>query len=445
MKKLDLSGSRKLIQILDLSGCPNIEEVILSECKELVQVYSSGFLSRLKCLWLNGCVGLRSLIIPSNILSRSLGLIVLYNCCNLKMFSVSSANTGVLSYGCSRARTRRDSIHRNILPGKLALGINQQPSSIFEKFSDTFDPLFCDELNKHTIPKDNIHLLNLKVLREGSPTLFPSLSELCWLDLSYCESLISLPIDLLKLKFLKRLYLRFCLNLEEFPEIEEISENLSVLILDETAIEKLPSSLHNLVGLEELSLHNCSMLKVIPSCIGSLSKLCKLDLTCCESLETIPSSIFKLKLTKFDLYGCSMLKTFPEILEPAENFAHINLTKTAIKELPSSLDYLVGLQTLRLNLCRDIEHLPNNIGNIKLLSKLDFSGCDKLSEIPSDIGRLSSLRELSFHESGIVSLPESLVHLSSLRSLDLTDCKRLECIPELPPFLEHLWAFDCPS
>ncbi|XP_058732486.1 disease resistance protein TAO1-like [Vicia villosa] len=218
-----------------------------------------------------------------------------------------------------------------------------------------------------------------------------------------------------------------------------------MLILDETAIKELPSSLHNLVGLEELSLHNCSMLEVIPSCIGSLNKLCKLDLTCCESLETIPSSIFKLKLTKFDLYGCSMLKTFPEILEPAENFAHISLTKTAIKELPSSLDYLVGLQTLRLNLCRDIELLPNNISNINLLSKLDFSGCDKLSEIPSDIGRLSSLRELSFHESGIVSLPESLVHLSSLKSLDLTDCKRLECIPELPPFLEHLWAFDCPS
>lgn len=68
--------------------------------------------------------------------------------------------------------------------------------------------------------------------------------------------------------------------------------------------------------------------------------------------------------------------------------SHISLTKTTIKELPSSLDYLVGLQTLRLNSCRDIELLPNNIGNVNLLSKLDFSGCDKLSEIPIDIGRL---------------------------------------------------------
>lgn len=52
---------------------------------------------------------------------------------------------------------------------------------------------------------------------------------------------------------------------------------------------------------------------------------------------------------------------------------------------------------------------------------------------------------MSFHESGIVNLPESIAHLSSLKSLDLTDSKRLECITQLPPFLEHLWAFDCPS
>jgi hypothetical protein len=40
-----------------------------------------------------------------------------------------------------------------------------------------------------------------------------------------------------------------------------------------------------------------------------------------------------------------MLQSFPDILEPAETFVHISLTKTAIKELPSSLGNLVGLQT----------------------------------------------------------------------------------------------------
>jgi hypothetical protein len=140
-----------------------------------------------------------------------------------------------------------------------------------------------------------------------------------------------------------------------------------------------------------------------------------------------------------------MLKTFPEILERAETFVHINLTKTAIKELPSSLEYLVGLQTLCLKLCSDLVSLPNSIVNLNYLSELDCSGCHSLTEIPNNIGSLSSLRELSLQESNIVSLPESIALLSSLKSLDLSDCKKLECIPQLPPSLNQLLAYDCPS
>ncbi|XP_027343242.1 disease resistance-like protein DSC1 [Abrus precatorius] len=393
---------QNLIKIPDLSQSPNIEEIILSHCVSLVQVYSSSFLSKLNCLWLNGCDGLRSLNLPSNILSQSSGLIVLYDCCNLEMFSIGYITMGTFLYSCPRSRSI-ESIFRNSLPGQtICCSIDTKTRSLFEKFSDTFDPIdsgadFYEE------PEDNIHLLNLKMLREGSPSLFPSLNELCWLDLSYCES------------------------------------------LTRTAIQELPSSLHNLVALEELSLRRCQRLVFIPPSIGSVSKLCMLDLAYCESLETLPSSIFKLKLTKLDLNGCSMLRTFPEILDPAESFALISLTKTAIKELPSSLEKLVGLQTLQLNLCKDLELLPNSISKATLLSKLDLSGCDKLSEIPSNIGHLSSLRELSLRESGIVNLPESIVHLSSLKSLDLSDCKKLECIPQLPPFLKYMAVFDCPS
>lgn len=258
------------------------------------------------------------------------------------------------------------------------------------------------------------------------PSLYRSINELCWLDISNCESLTCLPAELFNLNSLRRLYLGGCLKLEELPEIEETMENLTVLILDKTAIKELPSSLHHLVRLEELSLQMCTRLETIPSSIGSLSKLFKLDLTYCESLETFPSSIFNLKLTKLDLHGCSMLSTFPEILEPSESFAHVNLTKTAIKDLPSSLEFLVGLQTLRLRLCSNLVSLPNGIVNLNRLSLLDCSDCCRLTGIPNNIGHLSSLTELSLQESSIVNLPESMTHLSSLKSLDLSDRKRLE-------------------
>lgn len=166
LKRIDLGSSRKLIQIPDLSQCP---EVILSHCTGLVQVYSSSFLSKLKCLWLDGCAGLRSLNIPSNVLLRSHGTIVLCDCCNLEMFSFSKANKEVLLHGCSHARSFERTF-RNMLPGEIECHLSQRTRSLFEKFSDTFDPLDCDaELNEE--PKDNIHLLNLKVLREGSPLI----------------------------------------------------------------------------------------------------------------------------------------------------------------------------------------------------------------------------------------------------------------------------------
>ncbi|KAL4331121.1 hypothetical protein AHAS_Ahas13G0468400 [Arachis hypogaea] len=187
------------------------------------------------------------------------------------------------------------------------------------------------------------------------------------------------------MKFLKRLDLCGCSSLESFPEINQTMENLTVLILDKTGIQELPSSLHHFVGLEELSLYGCRRLEFIPSSIGSLSRLCKLDLTDCESLETIPSSIFKLKLSKLDLHGCSRLRILPEIMEAAKSIAHLRLTKAAVKELPLSLDRLEGLTTLCLSLCSDLEFLPSNIVNLGLLSDLDCSGCVNLTKIPNNI------------------------------------------------------------
>ncbi|MED6204482.1 hypothetical protein PIB30_009489 [Stylosanthes scabra] len=454
LKRLDLSGSRRLIEIPDLSQSPNIEEIILSRCVKLGVVYSSSFLAKLSCLWLNGCDELRTLNLPSSILLKSLGVIVLYNCHSLENFSVSKASERVLSFGCSRhgrLRRKKEDMKKEEdmkkKEGESGKRLGDYYYCLGHSFphagGETFHPIVSAE--EYEEPGDNIHSLRFEVLRGGSPSSFPSLKELCWLDLSNCEFLTILPVDLFQMKFLKRIDLHGCSSLESLPEINQTMENLTVLILDKTAIQELPSSLQHFVGLEELSLHGCQRLEFIPSSIGSLSRLRKLDVTYCESLETIPSSIFKLKLSKLDLHGCSKLTGLPEILEAAKSIALLRLTKAAVQELPSSLDNLVGLTTLCLSLCSDLELLPDTIVNLNLLSDLDCSGCARLTKVPYNIGRLSSLRELSLQGSGIVSIPESIAHLSSLKSLDLSDCQMLECIPVLPPFLKQLLAFDCPS
>ena len=193
-----------------------------------------------------------------------------------------------------------------------------------------------------------------------------SIKELCWLDASNCESLTRLPAELLNLKFLRRLSFGGCSKLKELPEIKESMENLTVLNLDGTAIKELPSSLHHLVGLEELSLRKCKKLKTIPSSIGNLSKLLKLDLTYCVSLET-----------------------FPELEVTMENLQVLILDETAIKELlPSSLHHLVGLEELSLQGCTKLKTIPSSIGNLSKLLKLNLSNCESLETLPSSIFKL---------------------------------------------------------
>ncbi|KAG5059289.1 hypothetical protein JHK87_000318 [Glycine soja] len=438
LKRLDLSYSGKLIRIPDLYLSPDIEEILLTGCKSLTEVYSSGFLNKLNCLCLNGCDELRSLTILSNILWRSSGLILVSGCYKLETFSISNRTEVVQLSGCSH--------HDIFLTGKgwyyqeyprFCVGDTRPlPYALPSRVLRTFDPVV--NIDRHEVED-----------KEEKKEEYPTLSipnKLCWLDLSNCESLtsLSLEFDLSKLKFLKKLILNGCSKFEIFPEIKDTMENLAVLKLDRTAIKTLPSSLCRLPAQTFAHVNlTGTAIKELPFSFGNLVHLQTLRLNMCTDLESLPNSILKLKLTKLDLSGCSKLRTFPEILEPTQNFAHVNLTETAIKELPFSFGNLVQLQTLRLNMCTDLESLPNSIVNLNLLSVLDCSGCAKLTEIPSDIGCLSLLRELSLSESEIVNLPESIAHLSSLELLDLSECKKLECIPRLPAFLKQLLAFDC--
>jgi len=454
LKRLNLSGSLKLTRLPDLSLSPNIEEIILSSCEKLINVHSSKLLSKLSCLCLDNCYDLKCVTVPSNILSRSPGLILLSWNCKLEMFSSSQSRFPRVKLGRQREtfsifpRDEPEHQRRTFLRSSYT-NKERAVRDYFSTSSETFSIIFDRyEEEENEVTDNNVYSESNEVSRkliEGVPLNFPSLKKLCFIDLLNCSSLAIFPFDLSEMKFLKQLCLRGCSKLETFPEIEDTMEHLAVLLLDDTAIQTLPSSLWRLVGLQELSLSMCRYLEIIPSSIGSLTRLCKLDLRCCESLQTFPSTIFKLKLKKLDLCGCLRLTTFPEITEQAQTLAHINLNQTAIKELPSSFDNLVNLRSLQLNKCTNLESLPNSIVNLKSLCKLDCSGCVKLTEIPTYIGRLSSLTELSLSDTRIVNLPESIAHLSSLKSLDLSDCKKLECIPQIPPFLKQLVALDCPS
>ena len=54
---------------------------------------------------------------------------------------------------------------------------------------------------------------------------------------------------------------------------------------------------------------------------------------------------------------------------------HLDLSETAIKELPSSIGHLTSLTYLKIRECKDLLCLPSTICNLKYLRQLDLYGC----------------------------------------------------------------------
>ncbi|CAN6703957.1 unnamed protein product [Malus baccata var. baccata] len=88
LKILDVSHSHGLIEIMDFSLCPCLEELILVDCTSLVAVPESiGNLERLVYLNMKDCKNLR--MIPKNMcLLKSLETLILSGCSNLGEFRV---------------------------------------------------------------------------------------------------------------------------------------------------------------------------------------------------------------------------------------------------------------------------------------------------------------------------------------------------------------------
>lgn len=218
--------------------------------------------------------------------------------------------------------------------------------------------------------------------------------------------------------------------------------------------------------LEEVVLYGCkSLLNVHPS-ILCLNKLMRLNLFYCKALTSLRSDTHLRSLRDLFLGGCSRLKEFSVT---SENMKDLTLTSTAINELPSSIGSLKKLETLTLDDCKSLNSLPNRIANLRSLRHLHIHGCTQLDatnlhilvsglesletlklqecrslvEIPDNISILSSLRQLLLVGTDIERFPVSIKHLSNLEKLDIRDCKRLHCLPELPLSLKELHATNC--
>ncbi|PPD66866.1 hypothetical protein GOBAR_DD36259 [Gossypium barbadense] len=292
--------------------------------------------------------------------------------------------------------------------------------------------------------KGNKPLFNLKIMNiRGSQNLiktpdFTTASNLEVLILEGCTKLVDVHPSIRVLKSLKLLNLRDCKSVRTLPTKIGIMESLETLILS-----------------------GCSSLVRFPEIDGKMERLKTLDLSSCYRVENLSENLCKGPSYK-------LLPNLPSLFKVIQG----RRTNPMARMLPllSGLSSLRELKLRDCNLCEgdispDISGLscleildlsgnnfisiPASLTRLSKLAYLILSNCNLCTfgetDTHSDISGLSSLSYLNLSGKNFISIPASLTRLSKLKLLELSGCKMLKSLPELPKSIGSVTIDDCSS
>jgi len=330
---LDLGGSKKLIECPNVSGSPNLKQVILRYCESMPEVDSSIFLlQKLEVLNVFECTSLKSL--SSNTCSPALRKLEARDCINLKEFSVTFSSVDGLDLCLSEWDGKElpsSILHKQNLK-RFVFPISDCLVDLPENFADHIS------LSSPQNHEDDPFITLDKLF--SSPA-FQSVKELTF---------IYIPI------------------LSEFPDSISLLSSLKSLTLDGMDIRSLPETIKYLPRLERVDVYDCKMLQSIPALSQFIPVLVVSN---CESLEEVlsstiepyeepnPSFIYLLNCKKLEPHSYQIvlkdamdrIETGPSLYDddeiiwyflPAmpgmENWFHYSSTQVSVTlELPSNL------------------------------------------------------------------------------------------------------------
>ncbi|XP_058190545.1 disease resistance protein RUN1-like isoform X6 [Rhododendron vialii] len=206
---------------------------------------------------------------------------------------------------------------------------------------------------------------NLKQLWEGTQVL----GSLKILNLSHSPKLVKTP-DFSRIPNLEKLVLKVC------PSLFEVDESIVELRM-----------------IESLNLQDCKKLRKLPKNIGMLESLVEIDISGCSNLMGAIEELGKMKslqvLKASGMEVVSQASIWPWVLKPRVQMS---------LALPSSL------------------------------VRLDLSNCNLTNDaFPRDL-KLSKLQHLFLGGNPVSSLPNFIKDLTSLQTLDLSWCPKLQQI-----------------
>ena len=183
------------------------------------------------------------------------------------------------------------------------------------------------------------------------PQSICKLQKLRTLNLSWCIELKTLPDSIGDCHMISSIDLSFCYELTSLPMSINGNENLRVLRLCNTRIERLTSSITTLGNLEYLDL-SCSSLIELPEGIENLRKLKVMNLEGCVKLGSMPKGIHQLvHLQKLGLFALGEGEKCAQLSELA-NVGKLggDLTVTGIEQVTEPSDAHMACLKQKTNL-----------------------------------------------------------------------------------------------
>jgi Leucine-rich repeat (LRR) protein len=371
MAIMNFIGCEFLRKIPDVSWIPNLEELDLRDCKNLVEVHHSvGFHDKLASLKLGRCYNLRSF--PRSLKMRSLKFLSLEDCQRLKNFPEIECQMECLE-------------HINF----SGTGIEELPLSI-----------------RHLVGVKTFYLDN-------------------------CTNLMTHPVSVHKLKHLE--IQPFCLNSKclslsgsNLFRTFGCCSTLTTLDLSTSDIVTIPPYIRQFVVLESLYLDECKQLREIlgipPNLVRMQAKRCVSLTIFLEEANTLEALFQVGTINPALILGNHVLTESKFLIQRdcPSSLTELNLSGSAIVSLPTWLNTFVGLEDLHLQGCNQLEEIPELPPNIeivradgctslkrfqfntmKVLPKfcwIDFSNCHGLRENMGDDLQIGLLSEVSlFH------------------------------------------------